>query len=74
MTERKPYQWLAWAGTTLIIISAILAAFNIYPLYLWMFLVSNAVWAWVGWLWRENSLIILNAGLTIIYVIGLIFK
>tara|TARA_R110002074_G_scaffold393612_1_gene580228 strand:- start:8777 stop:9001 length:225 start_codon:yes stop_codon:yes gene_type:complete len=74
LTERKPYQVLAWFGTAMILASAVAAAFNIYPLYLWMFLVSNGIWAAVGYLWRENSLIILNTGLTIVYIVGLVFE
>ena len=29
----KPYQWLAWTGTTVLLIAATMAAFNMYPWY-----------------------------------------
>ena len=49
-----------------------MAAFNLYPWYSYAFTVSNLGWVLVGYLWKEKSLIVLNAGLTIIYIIGLV--
>jgi len=68
----KPYQWLAWLATWALLLSATLASFNIYPLYVYGFLFSNSLWMLIGVLWKERSLIVMNAGLTLIYVIGLI--
>jgi len=74
VSQKKPYQFLAWFGTAAIITGSILAAFNIFPLYLYVFLIANAIWAVVGWLWREQSLVVLNAGITVVYIAGLFFK
>jgi hypothetical protein len=68
----KPYQWLAWIATVCLLTAAILAAFNVYPLYIWAFIISNSLWILVGVLWKEKSLIVMNAGLTAIYVAGLV--
>lgn len=68
----KPYQWLAWLSTVCLLTAALLAAFNIYPLYVYAFIISNSLWILVGYLWSEKSLIVMNAGLTIIYVAGLV--
>ena len=68
----KPYQWLAWISTGCLLIAATMAAFNIYPYYIWAFIISNSLWVLIGVLWKEKSLIVLNAGLTIIYVLGLV--
>jgi len=70
----KPYQTLAWSGTVVLLVAASLAAFNVYPIYVYLFCVANGIWVLVGVLWREKSLIILNTGLTLIYIIGLLFK
>jgi len=70
--QTKPYQWLAWIGTTVLLVAATMAAFNMYPYYSYAFTVANGIWVVVGVLWKEKSLIILNAGLTIIYIAGLI--
>ena len=68
----KPYQPLAWISTGCLLIAATLAAFNIYPWYIFAFIVSNTLWVIIGILWHERSLVVLNAGLTVIYVVGLI--
>lgn len=74
MNQNKPYQPLAWLGTAAILCGSVLAAFNVFPVYLYVFLVANAIWATVGWLWREYSLVVLNAGITVVYLAGLFFK
>lgn len=69
----KPYQWLAWISTACLLIAATLAALNIYPYYIFAFIISNGLWVLIGILWKEKSLIVMNLGLTIIYVVGLFF-
>jgi len=70
----KPYQSLAWIGTVVLLCAATLAAFNVFPVYVYLFCVANGIWVLVGILWQERSLIALNAGLTAIYVAGLLLK
>lgn len=73
VADNKPYQKLAWLATTLLLTAAILSAFNIYPYYVVAFVISSGLWTLVACLWREKSLIVLNGGLTCIYILGLIF-
>ena len=71
--NEKPHQFLAWTATAILIIAAILASF--VPALEYdhgAFITANTLWVVVGYLWKENSLIVLNAGLTIIYILGLI--
>lgn len=71
--KQKPYQWLAWAATSGLLLSASLA--SIVPDYHWHhvpFIVSNALWALTGVLWKEYSLIVLNVAMVLIYSIGLL--
>jgi len=68
----KPYQWVAWLATTCLLIAATLAAFNVHPLYIYAFIFSNTLWVIVGILWKEKSLIVMNVGLTVIYIAGLL--
>lgn len=70
----KPYQKLAWLATTLLLTSSVMAAFNIYPYYVVAFVISSGLWTLVACLWREKSLIVVNGGLMIIYILGLIFN
>ena len=71
--NEKPHQFLAWTATAILIIAAILASFvPALEYHHWAFITANTLWVVVGYLWKENSLIVLNAGLTIIYILGLI--
>ena len=70
----KPYQWLAWIATVSLLTAATLAAFNIYPLYIWAFIISNSLWILVGVLWKERTVVVMNAGLCGIYIVGLLLE
>ena len=71
--NEKPYQFLAWTATAILILAAILASFGpALEYHHWAFILANSLWVIVGFLWREMTLIVLNAGLTIIYIFGLI--
>ena len=71
--HEKPHQFLAWIATAILIIAAVLASFiPALEYHHWAFIIANSLWVIVGYLWKENSLIVLNAGLTIIYILGLV--
>jgi hypothetical protein len=71
--NQKPYQFLAWSATAILILAALLASFvPALEYHHWAFIIANSLWVIVGVLWKENTLIVLNAGLTIIYILGLI--
>jgi|TARA_X000000368_G_scaffold334606_1_gene272064 membrane protein YdbS with pleckstrin-like domain len=71
--NQKPYQTIAWTATAILILAAILASFvPELEYHHWAFISANSLWVVVGILWREQTLIVLNAGLTIIYILGLI--
>ena len=71
--NEKPFQFLAWIATFIGILAAILASFvPALEYHHWAFILANSLWVLVGFLWKEMSLIVLNAGLTIIYIFGLI--
>ena len=71
--NQKPYQTIAWTATAILIHAAILASFvPELEYHHWAFISANSLWVVVGILWREQTLIVLNAGLTIIYILGLI--
>ena len=71
--NEKPFQFLAWTATFILILAAILASFvPALEYHHWAFILANSLWVLVGFLWKETSLVVLNAGLTIIYIFGLI--
>ena len=70
--NEKPYQFLAWTATSILILAAIFASFvPALEYHHWAFIIANSLWVIVGFLWKEITLIFLNAGLTIIYILGL---
>ena len=70
--NEKPYQFLAWTATAILILAAILASFiPALEYHHWAFIIANSLWIVVGLLWKEMTLVVLNAGLTIIYILGL---
>ena len=67
----KPYQPLAWTGTTVLLTAAMLiSAFpnEMYGVYGFFF--SSVIWTSIGILWKEKSLIVLNGVLSLIYIYG----
>ena len=68
----KPYQLWAWASTLMIMTGALMAAFGLYPYYIYFFFIGNISLALVSWKWNEKSLIFLNGGIAIIYLVGMI--
>jgi len=71
--NEKPYQFLAWTATAILILAAILASFiPALEYHHWAFIIANSLWIVVGLLWKEMTLVVLNAGLTIIYILGLV--
>ncbi len=71
--NQKPYQFLAWSATAILILAALLASFvPALEYHHWAFIIANSLWVIVGILWKETTLIVLNAGLTIIYILGLV--
>ncbi|MDA9353300.1 hypothetical protein N9R37_01890 [Gammaproteobacteria bacterium] len=72
--NEKPHQLIAWVATTILIIAASLASFvPELEYHHWAFISANTLWVIVGVLWKEQTVIVLNAGLTLIYILGLIF-
>ena len=72
--NEKPYQFLAWTATSVLILAAVLASFvPALEYHHWAFIMANSLWVIVGILWKEMTLVFLNAGLTIIYILGLVY-
>ena len=71
--NEKPYQSLAWIATGILIIAASLASFvPELEYHHWAFISANTIWIVVGLLWKEQTVVVLNTGLTVIYILGLI--
>ena len=65
---------LEWLSTALVIIGAILTAWNVYPTNIMFQFVGNVGWFVVGYMWRKWSLMTIQAIVSAIYIAGLISK
>ena len=74
-SKKKPYQSLAWFSTFSILLGALIASLapELY-LHHFFFMFGNGLLAMTAFLWKENSLLVLNSGLFLIYVIGTYYK
>ena len=64
---------IEWSATVCFLISVALTSFDIFPINLYVSLVTNALWLWVGFIWRKWSLITVEAVVCVMYAAG-IFK
>ena len=74
-SSKKPYQIFAWISTFSILSGATLASF-VPELYYhhFFFLFGNGLLALTAFLWREYSLLVLNSGLSFIYILGIFYE
>lgn len=66
-------KWVEWIATVCFLISVALTSLNYYPEYLYASLLTNVLWLLVGLVWNKWSLIIVEAVVCIMYIVG-IFK
>lgn len=74
-SNKKPYQYLAWFSTISILSGALIASL-LPELYLhhFFFMFGNGLLAITAFLWKEHSLLVLNSGLFLIYVLGTCYE
>ena len=66
--------YLKWLATFVTIIGAVATSVNMYPLGPALLNVGAFIWLIVSILWKEWSLIVINATLLLIYTVGLLIK
>lgn len=66
--------YLKWIGTAVALLGAAFTSLNYYPAGPIMLNLGAAIWLWVGIIWKEWSLIVINGALLVIYTVGLISK
>ena len=74
----KPILWgkdlafyVKWSATILTLVHVALVSYDISPAYKFTGILIGFLWMWIGHLWREPSLVILNLILNVIYFAGL---
>ena len=63
---------LKWVATAITLIGAVLTSLNIYPLNVIAFNLGSVLWLIFAIRIKEPSLIVVNAGLLLVYVAGLV--
>lgn len=66
--------YLKWLATFVTIVGAVCTSINIYPAGPALLNLGAAIWLVVAIMWREWSLIVINATLLVIYSVGLVVK
>ena len=64
---------LKWGATVILVLGTIANSFNWYPVGPLLGLTGSIIWLSVAIRWKENSLIVLNAVMTIAGLAGLIY-
>ena len=74
-TKMKKLDWyIKWAATAFICAGALCTSLNIYPLGPILLNIGTVLWLIVSIMWREASLIAVNAIVLVIYTTGLVVK
>ena len=63
--------YVKWSSSIIIIVGMILSSLNVYPINLFVHTVGVAGWLWVGFLWHDRALILLNGIAIAIFVLGI---
>jgi len=62
-----------WSATFVLMIGVALTAWNFYPANIYFSLLGNVMWMVLGFMWKKWSLITIQALITVIYILGIIF-
>jgi energy-coupling factor transporter transmembrane protein EcfT len=64
--------YVKWIASLFVVISWMLASANLYPYNIMVQIVGVAGWLWVGYLWHDRAIIVLNAMGVMFLGIGLV--
>ena len=64
--------YIKWASTIFIILGMITTALNLFPFNMFVHLIGVTGWLFVGILWHDRALIVLNSISLAIYTLGII--
>ena len=70
--EKQLEFWIKWAASSLALVHVYVTAHDIYPWYKFSGITTAFLWLWLGHLWRQPSLVILNIIMVLIYLKGIL--
>jgi hypothetical protein len=71
-TMNKMNDFLKWSATVVTILGAVLTSLNYYPWNVIAFNLGSILWLIFAVRIKENSLIVVNSGLLLVYVLGIL--
>jgi hypothetical protein len=73
LIRNKPVDfWVIWSATSMALIHVWLVSHDVEPWYKYTGVVQAGLWLWLGVLWKQPSLIILNIIMITIYFKGIV--
>ena len=73
VTPTHDLSWyVKWIASLFVVISWMLASANLYPYNIMVQIIGVAGWLWVGYLWHDRAIMVLNAMGVMFLGIGLI--
>lgn len=64
--------WSKWISTVIMLVAAVCVSLDLRPYHIWFLNLGSASWLITAILWREWSLIVVNATLLGVYFVGFI--
>ncbi len=73
LARKQPLDfWIKWTAAILALLHVYVTAHDIYPWYKFSGITTALLWTWLGYLWRQNVLIVLNIIMVLIYLKGIL--
>jgi hypothetical protein len=72
ITERGIDFYVKWSATIMALIHVWLISHDVQPWYKYTGVVQAGLWLWLGFLWRQPSVILLNVVMIGIYIKGIL--
>jgi hypothetical protein len=72
ITERGIDFYVKWSATIMALVHVWLISHDIQPWYKYTGVVQAGLWLWLGFLWRQPSVILLNVVMIGIYIKGIL--
>jgi hypothetical protein len=72
ITERGTDFYVKWSATIMALIHVWLISHDVQPWYKYTGVLQASLWLWLGFLWRQPSVILLNVVMIAIYLKGIV--
>jgi len=64
--------YFEWTATAILLVGVGMAAFNLFPYYLYVQTIGNLMWFVLGWHWRKWSLMTVQCVIVFLYIVGMV--